>query len=49
MKDKRAIYNLRVDKSLNKFEQGDKLEKFEFNKLPIYIQKNKDNIKEWID
>jgi beta-1,4-mannosyl-glycoprotein beta-1,4-N-acetylglucosaminyltransferase len=49
MKDKRAIYNLRVDKSLNKFEQGDKLEKFEFNKLPIYIQKNKDKLNEWID
>ena len=49
MKDKKAIYNLMVDKSLNKFENGDELKKFEFNKLPIYIQKNKSNFQEWID
>ena len=49
IKDKKAIYNLNVDKSVNKFESGNKLEKFEFNKLPIYVQKNKDNFKEWMD
>ena len=49
IKNKKAIYNLNVDKSLNKFENGNKLEKFESNKLPIYIQKNKDNFNEWMD
>ena len=26
-----------------------KLEKYDLNKLPIYIQENKDKLKEWID
>ena len=49
IKDKKAIYDLRVDKTVNKIGNGSKLEKFELNKLPIYIQKNKDTLKEWID
>ena len=49
IKNKQAIYDLKVDKRINKIGTGGKLEKFEFNKLPIYIQKNKNNFKEWID
>ena len=49
IKNKIAIYNLNVDKSANKFESGNKLQKFEFEKLPIYIQKNKYSLKEWMD
>jgi len=49
IKDKQAIYDLTVDKRSNKIGYGSKLEKFEFKKLPIYIQKNKDKYKEWID
>ena len=49
IKNKKAIYNLNVDKSVNKFESGDKLEKFDFNKLPVFVQKNKNNLKDWID
>ena len=49
IQDKRAIYNLTVDKTTNKIGNGDKLEKFELEKLPIHIQLNKDNYKEWID
>ena len=49
IKDKKAIYDLSVDKTVNKIGNGNKLEKFEFKKLPIYIQANKDNYKEWID
>ena len=49
IKNKKAIYNLNVDKSLNKFENGNKLEKFEFKKLPLYIQNNEDNFNEWMD
>jgi len=40
---------LNVDQSVNKFESGNRLEKYEFDKLPIYIQKNKDKFKDWID
>ena len=46
---KQAIYDLTVDKTTNKIGNGDKLEKFELEKLPIHIQLNKDNYKEWID
>ena len=49
IKNKKAIYNLNVDQSINKFEGGSRLEKYEFDKLPIYIQKNKDKFKDWID
>ena len=49
IKNKQAIYDLKVDKRINKIGNGSKLEKFEFSKLPIYIQKNKNSFKEWID
>ena len=49
VQDKLAIYDLTVDKTTNKIGNGNKLEKFELEKLPIYIQLNKDNYKEWID
>ena len=49
IKDKKAIYDLNVDKSVSKIGSGKKLEKFETNKLPIYIQQNLKNLKEWID
>ena len=49
IKNKEAIYNLNVDKSVGKIGHGNKLEKFELNKLPTYIQNNKDNYKEWMD
>jgi len=49
IENKEAIYNLNVDKTVSKIGNGNKLEKFPFNRLPIYIQKNKDNYKEWID
>jgi beta-1,4-mannosyl-glycoprotein beta-1,4-N-acetylglucosaminyltransferase len=49
IKNKKAIYNLNVDKSISKIGSGNKLEKFEINKLPIYIQKNLDNLKQWIE
>jgi len=47
--DKKAIYDLKVDKRINKIGEGSKLEKFEFNRLPIHIQKNYNSYKEWID
>ena len=49
IKNKQAIYDLKVDKTVNKIGNGSKLEKFEINKLPNYIQINKNNLKDWID
>tara|TARA_B100000780_G_scaffold240877_1_gene183184 strand:- start:71 stop:940 length:870 start_codon:yes stop_codon:yes gene_type:complete len=49
IKNKRAIYNLSLDKTESKIGSGDKLEKFELKRLPIYIQKNLNNFKEWMD
>ena len=49
IKEKRAIYNLNVDKTVNKVGSGNKLESFDKKKLPIYIQKNENLFSEWID
>ena len=49
IQNKEAIYNLNVDKSVNKIGNGSKLEKFELKKLPIYIQNNLNNYRKWID
>lgn len=49
IKNKHAIYDLTVDQTKNKIGRGNKLETFEYNKLPIYIQKNKDIFKDWLD
>ena len=49
IKNKQAIYDLRVDKAANKIGVGSKLEKFELTNLPTYIQKNFNNYKKWID
>ena len=49
IKNKQAIYDLKVDKTVNKIGNGSKLEKFEINKLPDYIQMNQNNLKDWID
>jgi len=49
IKNKQAIYDLTVDKTTNKIGNGSKLEIFSFEGLPIHIQKNYSNYKEWID
>ena len=49
IKNKQAIYDLKVDKTVNKIGNGGILEKFEFNKLPEYIVTNKDKFLDWID
>jgi beta-1,4-mannosyl-glycoprotein beta-1,4-N-acetylglucosaminyltransferase len=49
IKSKQAIYDLKVDKTVNKIGNGSKLEKFEINKLPNYIQANQNNLRKWID
>jgi len=49
IKNKKAIYNLKVDKTANKVGNGNVLEKFEINKLPSYIMENRDTFKNWIE
>ena len=49
IKNKRAIYDLKADKKMNKIGDGSKLEKYPFNKLPKFLQENSNYFKEWID
>ena len=49
IKDKRAIYDLKVDKRLSKIGIGEKLEKYPMDKLPKFLQDNLDKYKNWID
>ena len=49
IKDKRAIYNLNLDKRDKKIGSGDKLEKYDINKLPKYLKNNINKYKNWID
>ena len=47
--NKQAIYDLKIDKKLNKIGDGSKLEKYELKNLPSYINNNIDKFKDWID
>ena len=49
IKNKRAIYDLNVDKKVNKVGNGVILENFNLQRLPSYIQKNLNKYKDWID
>ena len=50
VQSKKAIYDLKVDKRVNKIgNRGIALEKFEISKLPNYIISNQSNFKDWID
>ena len=48
IKNKQAIYDLRVDKKINKIGSGNKLVEHPLNKLPSYILENIDKYKDWI-
>ena len=49
IKNKQAIYDLKVDKRINKIGEGSKLEKYSLNKLPKFLQNNLNYYQEWID
>jgi len=49
IKSKQAIYDLKVDKKINKIGDGNKLIEHPLNKLPSYIQENLYKYKEWIN
>jgi len=49
IKNKQAIYDLKVDKKINKIGNGNKLTKYPITKLPIYLQNNVNVYKDWIE
>jgi beta-1,4-mannosyl-glycoprotein beta-1,4-N-acetylglucosaminyltransferase len=49
IKNKQAIYDLKLDKRVNKIGTGSKLVNYDFDKLPVYLRKNKENYKKWLD
>jgi len=49
IKNRIAIYDLRLDKRSQKIGQGSKLQKYNLKKLPTYIIDNKKKYKKWID
>ncbi len=49
IENKQAIYDLRVDKTVNKIGTGDKLEKYNIENLPEVIKFNLNKYKAWLD
>ena len=49
IKNQQAIYDLKVDKKVQKIGHGNKLEKYDLKKLPSYINNNLEKFKDWID
>ena len=49
IKNKQAIYDLKVDKRVNKIGNGSELEEYPLSKLPPYLQENKEKYKLWLD
>ena len=49
IKNKQAIYDLTVDKTVNKIGNGNRLEKYPIEKLPKFLQNNLGSYREWID
>ncbi len=49
IKNKKAIYDLKLDKKSQKFGDGDKLEVCDIDNLPNYLKNNLDSFKEWIE
>ena len=49
IKNKQAIYDLKVDKTVNKVGSGSKLVNYSLDKLPVYLKENKEIYKEWLD
>ena len=49
IENKKAIYDLNLDKKLNKLGEGNKLEIYDINKLPTYIQQNEKKLEKWLN
>ena len=49
IKNKKAIYDLTIDKRNQKIGDGNQLENYDIKKLPIYIRNNLKKFEKWID
>ena len=49
IKNKKAVYDLTIDKRSQKMGDGNKLEKYDLDKLPPYINTNLIKFKDWLD
>ena len=49
IKEKKPIYDLKVDQRVSKFNKGQHLTKVEFAELPSYIKNNKEKYKIWLE
>ena len=49
IQNRQAIYDLKVDKRVNKVGNGSKLIKYNFEKLPNYLKENKEFYQKWLD
>ena len=49
IKSKKAIYDLKVDKRINKIANGSELVQFDLRKLPKFLIENKEIYKNWLD
>ena len=49
IQNRESVYNLSIDKRVNKFSSGVKLKILEDNKLPKYLIENKEKYKDWLD
>ena len=49
IKNKKAIYDLTIDKRNQKIGDGNQLENYDMKKLPTYLQNNLKKFKDWID
>ena len=49
IQNRQAIYDLKVDKRVNKVGSGSKLVKYNFEKLPNYLKENKEYFQKWLD
>ena len=49
IENKQAIYDLGVDKKVNKIGDGSKLNNYPLNKLPRYLQNNINKYEKWMD
>ena len=48
IKQKKTVYNLKVDSKSNKFNEGNTLEKLKINSLPKYVKDNLIKFNDWI-
>ena len=49
IKNKKTIYNLKVDQKENKFDAKNNLVKIDIKELPKYINNNLNKFKTWIE